>query len=69
MLVAIRVTPQAKLERIEREGDRELVQSAFERVDAGRGAGGTHIAWRRKIEPRELVRVFRMCALRAGTSP
>src|SRR5208282_677269 len=36
--VAIRITPQAKLERIELEGDREFVHRAFERVDTRRGA-------------------------------
>jgi hypothetical protein len=69
VLVAIRITPQAKLERIELEGDRELVHRAFERIDGGRGTRGAHIAWCRKIEPRQLVPVFPMGALVEQAGP
>src|SRR5262249_45596382 len=44
VLVAIRITPQAKLERIKLEGDRESVPRVYARVGAGGGAGGRHVA-------------------------
>ena len=69
VLVAIRIAPQAQLQRIELERDRQLVHRAFERIDAGRGAWSAHVARRRKIEPRELVRVFRVGALVEQAGP
>jgi hypothetical protein len=62
VLVAIRIRPQAKFERIELEGDGEFIHRAFQRIDGGRGAGDAHVAWRSKIEPRQLVRVYRVGA-------
>src|SRR5205085_1899375 len=58
VLVAIRITPQAKIERIELERDRKLVHRAFESIDAGRSAWTAHVAWCCKIEPGELMRVL-----------
>ena len=71
VLIALRITPQAKLERIELERDRKLVHRGFERKDGGGGAWRAHVAWGRKIEPRELVRVFRIGGFvqQARTSP
>ena len=38
VMIALRITSQAKFERIDLERDRKFVHRAFERVDAGRGA-------------------------------
>src|SRR3954453_24292 len=62
-LVAIRITPQAKLERVERQRHRKLVHRAFERVDPRRCAWSAHVARGRKIEPREFVRILCIGAL------
>ena len=62
VLVAIRVTAQAKLEGIELERGRNLVHRAFKGIDASRGAWTAHVARRRQIEPGELVRILRVVA-------
>ena len=61
-LVAIRIAPQAQLERIELERDGELVHRAFERIDAG-AAPGARMSHGSEIEPRELVLELRVGAL------
>ena len=63
MLVAIRITAQAQLDRIELERNRELVHRAFERIDPGRGARRAHVAGGGKIELRDLMRILRVGAL------
>ena len=63
VLVALRITFEAQLKRIELERDREFVHRAFESIDAGCGTGRAHVARGLKIEPRELVRILRMGAL------
>src|SRR5262244_594798 len=63
VLIALRVTSQAKFERIDLERDRKFVHRAFERVDAGRGAWTAHVARRRQVEPSELVHVLRVRGL------
>ena len=42
VLVAIRITPQPKLERIDVQGNCQFIHCGFQRVDAGRRAGGAH---------------------------
>jgi hypothetical protein len=69
VLVAIRIAPQAKLERVQLERDRELVHGALERIDAGRGARRAHVARGCEIEPRELVRVLRVGAFVEQAGP
>ena len=68
VLVAVRIAPQAKLERVELELDRKLVHRGFERKQRGGGARRAHVARGREIEPGEPVRVFRIRRLveRAG---
>src|SRR6516165_1577602 len=63
VLIALRITSQAKFERIDLERDRKFVHRAFERVDAGRGAWTAHVARRRQVEPSELVHVLRVRGL------
>jgi hypothetical protein len=68
--VEIRVTPQAQVQRIDLERDREFVLRAFERINTGRGAWTAHVARCSKIESRALVRVLRIGAFGASrTTP
>src|SRR5262249_52195930 len=62
MLVAIRIAPHAKPDRIELERDREPAHRALECIAASCCARRAHVARRREIEPRELVRVLRIGA-------
>ena len=62
-LVAIGITPEAKLKGIELQRHRKFVHRAFERVDARGRAWRAHVARGRKVEPREFVRVLRIGAL------
>src|SRR6185503_7458947 len=63
VLIAVRIAPQAKLERVELERNRKLIHRGFERKERWSGAGRAHVARGRKIEPREPVRVFRIGGL------
>ena len=69
VLVAIRITPQTKLERIELECDREFVHRTFERIDAGRSAWTAHVARGRQVEPSQPVRVLRIGAFVEQAGP
>ena len=60
VLIAVRIAPQAKLERVELERDRQLVHRGFERKERGGGARRAHVARGREIELGEPVRVFRI---------
>ena len=73
VLIAVRIAPQAKLERVELERDRELVHRGFERKERGGGAGRAHVARGREIElARACARIshWRICrADRTSPSP
>ncbi len=54
-LVAVRIALQSQLDRVELERDGQLVHGAFERADAGGGAGCAHVAGCGEVEIDELV--------------
>src|SRR5262249_4463424 len=69
VLVAVWIIPQAQLQRIDLERNRQLIHRALERIDGRGGAGGALVARCWLIELGEPVRVARIGALVEEAGP